>query len=66
MASISQIHRGHHRQKTELQETSRLHKTKTDRKMNLLKVLNSLSRQRKYFEEYPHSNYIINTGVWCS
>ena len=34
---------GHHRQKTKLQETSRLYKTKTDRKMNLLKVLNSLS-----------------------
>ena len=40
---ISQIHRGHHRQKIKLQETSRLHKTKTARKMNLLKVLNSLS-----------------------
>ena len=37
-----QIARGH-RQKTKLQETSRLHKTKTDKKMNLLKVLNSLS-----------------------
>ena len=44
MASISQISRGHHRQKTKLQETSRLHKTKhTDRKMNLLIVMNSLS-----------------------
>ena len=27
MASISQIPRGHHRQKTKLQETSRLRKT---------------------------------------
>ena len=34
---------GHHRQKTKLQETSRLHKTKTDKKINLFKVLNSLS-----------------------
>ena len=34
----------YHRQKTKLQETSRLRNTKkTDRKMNLLKVLNSLS-----------------------
>ena len=36
MVSISQMHRGNHRQKTKLQE-------KTDRKMNLLEVLNSLS-----------------------
>ena len=43
MAYISKIPRGHHRQNTKLQETSRLHKTKMDRKMNLLKVLNSLS-----------------------
>ena len=44
MASISKIPRGQHRQNTKLQETSRLHKTKTDRKMNLLKsILNSLS-----------------------
>ena len=43
MASISRISWGHHRQKTKHQETSRLRKTKTDRKMNLLKVLNSLS-----------------------
>ena len=43
MESISQIPRGHHRQKTQLQETSRLYKKKIDRKMNLLKVLNSLS-----------------------
>ena len=41
--SISEIPWGHHRQKTKLQETSRLHKTNTDRKMNLLKVLNSPS-----------------------
>ena len=43
MVSISQIPRVHHRQKTKLQETSRLHKTKTDRNINLIKVLNSLS-----------------------
>ena len=44
MANISQIPRGHHRQKTKLQETSRLHKTKkTDREINFLKELNSLS-----------------------
>ena len=44
MASISQIiPRCHHRQKTKLEETSRLHKTKTDRKMNFHKLLNSLS-----------------------
>ena len=35
---------------------------KTDRNMNLLKVLNSLS-DVKYFKEYLHSAYTINTGV---
>ena len=43
MAGIRQVSRGHYRQKTKLQETSRLRKTNTDSKMNLLKVLNSLS-----------------------
>ena len=41
MANISQIPRGYHRQKTKLQETSRLHKI--NRKINLLKVLNLLA-----------------------
>ena len=35
---------------------------KTDRKMNLL----TIGRQHKYFEEFIHINYTINTGVRSS
>ena len=39
---------------------------KTDIKMNVLKVLSSLSGgQREYFEEHLHSSYTINIGVRC-
>ena len=38
---------------------------RTDRKINLLKVLNLLSDVNNY-EEYLHNNYIINTGVRSS
>ena len=63
---ISQKPRGHHRQKTKLQETNLLHKAKkTDMKMNLSTEL-TIGRQRKYFEECLHINYTINTGVRSS
>ena len=67
MASISETPRGHHRQMTKLQEQVDYIRHKNDRKMNLLKVLNSLSDvNASVFEEYLHSNYTISTGVRSS
>ena len=61
MASIIKIPRGHHRQKTKLQETSRLHKTKTNRNMNLLKVLNSLSDVNASILKNIYTTTILST-----
>ena len=67
MGSISQIPRGHHRQKTKLLETSRLHKTKNGQENEFTQSAEfTIGRQRKNDEEYIHSNYTINTGVRIS
>ena len=64
MASTSQIPRGHRRQNTKLQETSRLHKTNNWEKDEFTQSTElTIGRQRKYFEDYLHINYSINIGV---
>ena len=53
MASISQ---GHHRQKTKLQETSRLHNTKNLQEDEFTQSTQfTVGRQRKNYEEYIQS-----------
>ena len=57
MAGISQVPRGHHRQKTKLQETSRPRKTKDGQQDECTKSTElTIGRQRKYFKEHLHSN----------
>ena len=52
MAGSSQVPRGHHRQKTKLQETGRLRKTEDLQKDEFTKVLNSLSYFKQYLRLY--------------
>ena len=64
MTGTSQICRGHHRQKTKLQETGRIHKTKNGQEDEFTQSTEfTIGRQRKNYEKYLHSNYTINTGV---
>ena len=60
MTNISQIPLGYHRQKTKLSETSWLHKTKTDRKLNLLNVLNSLTDVNARIMKNIYTTTILN------